>query len=78
MPLKKEACEVPRYWLPRTQGKWVFPSPKKAGAHLTDFGKAFDKAVKRAGLQRIIPDFYAIRSARKPTAMLAGFPIRVK
>ncbi|MBI4167173.1 MAG: site-specific integrase [Acidobacteria bacterium] len=56
VPLKKEAWEVLRYWLPRTNGKWVFPSPKKPGAHIKDFGKAFEKAVNRAGLQGITPD----------------------
>jgi len=56
VPLKKEAWEVLRYWLPRTKGKWVFPSPKMPGAHIKDFGKAFDKAVKQAGLQGITPD----------------------
>ncbi|MBZ5542592.1 MAG: site-specific integrase [Acidobacteriia bacterium] len=56
LPLKKEALEVLQYWLPRTKGKWVFPSPKKPGAHIKDFGKAFDRAVKEAGLQGITPD----------------------
>jgi integrase len=56
VPLKKEAWEVLRYWLPRTEGKWIFPSPRRPGAHIEDFGRAFDKAVKRAGLQGITPD----------------------
>ena len=56
VPLKKEAVSVLRYWLPRTKGRWVFPSPRKPGAHIRDFGKAFDKAVKEAGLEGITPD----------------------
>jgi integrase len=56
IPIKKEAWEVLRSWVQKTKGKWLFPSPRKAGAHIKDFGKAFDKAVKAAGLTGITPD----------------------
>ena len=39
------------------KSEWVFPSPKKAGEHIRDFGKAFDKAVKLSGIPRISPYF---------------------
>ena len=58
VPLKTEAGSVLRYWLPRTKGKWLFPSPKTTGAHIKDFGKAFEKAAKQAGLQGITPDCF--------------------
>ena len=56
IPLKREAWEVLRIWVQRTQGKWLFPSPRKAGAHIKDFGKAFAAAAKAAGLTDITPD----------------------
>jgi len=56
VPIKGQALEVLRYWLRMTKGKWVFPSPKEPGAHIKDFGKAFEKAVKQAGLKGITPD----------------------
>ena len=38
-----------------TRRHWVFPSPRNAGAHIQDFGKAFEKAAKQAGLTGITP-----------------------
>jgi integrase len=54
--LKKEASDVLRSWLTKTTGKWVFPSPRKPGAYIQDFGRAFDKACKKAELTGISPD----------------------
>jgi integrase len=37
------------------KGDWVFPSPKNAGEHIKDFGKAFEKAAKKSGLRGVSP-----------------------
>jgi integrase len=42
-----------------TDSEWVFPSPRKAGSHIKDFGKAFEKAVRMAGIPAISP--YCLR-----------------
>ena len=39
----------------KTKGEWVFPSPRNAGEHIKDFGKAFEKAAKKAGLRGVSP-----------------------
>jgi hypothetical protein len=43
-----------------TDSEWVFPSPRRAGEHIKDFGKAFEKAVKMAGSsdQPLLPAAY--------------------
>ena len=46
-PLVHEALRRQRT---KTHGRWVFPSPRKKGAHILDFGKAFEAAAKKAGL----------------------------
>jgi len=38
-----------------TKGEWVFPSPRNTGDHIKDFGKAFEKAAKKAGLHGVSP-----------------------
>jgi len=42
-------------WKPPTDGEWVFPSPRKAGDHIRDFGRAFEKAGRKAGLAGLTP-----------------------
>jgi integrase len=59
MPMKTEVFQALLIWLPRTGSPWVFPSPRNAGAHIQDFGKAFEKAAKLAGLSGITP--YSLR-----------------
>ena len=54
--LKKQAWDVLRFWLTKTKGRWVFPSPRKPGTYIQDFGRAFEKAAKKAGLTGISPD----------------------
>jgi integrase len=56
VPLKREALDVLRSWLMKTKGRWVFPSPRKPGAYIQDFGRIFEKAAKKAGLTGISPD----------------------
>jgi|SRR5208282_988558 len=59
LPMKQELFDVLRLWLPQTEGPWVFPSPRDASRHIQDFGKAFAKAAKQAGLACITP--YSLR-----------------
>jgi len=59
VPMKQEVFDALRLWLPKTKGPWVFPSPRNPRMHIQDFGKAFDKAVKQAGLTGVTP--YSLR-----------------
>jgi integrase len=43
----------------KSKSDWVFPSRKKAGCHLLDFGKPFDRAVTLAAVSRVTP--YSLR-----------------
>ena len=55
IPISSEVAGVLSRWLPHVKGEWVFPSPKKPGAHIRDFAKAFAEAVKEAGLKGFTP-----------------------
>ena len=57
--MKQEVFDALCLWLPKRKGAWVFPSPRKPGMYIQDFGKAFDKAAKQAGLTGVTP--YSLR-----------------
>jgi integrase len=59
IPMRAEVFEILSRWLPTVEGPWVFPSPRIAGAPIQDFGKAFAKAVEKAGLVDVTP--YSLR-----------------
>ena len=41
------------------EAEWIFPSHRKPGDHIRDFGKAFEKAVQLSGIPRVSP--YSLR-----------------
>lgn len=55
VPMHDTAVQALQRLLERTNCQWVFPSPRKPGHRIQDFGKAFEKAVKLAGIRRITP-----------------------
>ena len=59
IPMTDEVLEVLSRWLAEVEGPWVFPSPGIRGEHIQDFGKAFAKAVEKAGLAGVTP--YSLR-----------------
>ena len=56
LPLHPLVLESLRGWKLHAKSEWVFPSPKKQGDHIRDFGKAFEAAVRKAGLPHVTPD----------------------
>jgi hypothetical protein len=59
IPMTDKVFEVLSHWLPEVKGQWVFPSPRKPGTFIQDFGKAFAKAAEKAGLVGVSP--YSLR-----------------
>ena len=59
IPMHEVAAEALQRLRGNTDSEWVFPSCKKPGHHIRDFGKAFDKAVKLSGIARVSP--YCLR-----------------
>ena len=57
--MKQEVFDALCLWLPKRNGPWAFPSPRNSRMHIQDFGKAFNKAVKQAGLTGVTP--YSLR-----------------
>ncbi len=55
IPMKAIALDILRKHRVEVDNAWVFPSPRKPGAHLKDFGKAFEAAVRKAGLHDVSP-----------------------
>ncbi len=49
VPIHPQVLECLRRWRLRARSEWVFESPKKPGAHITDFGKGFEAAARNAG-----------------------------
>jgi integrase len=59
IPMHPAVAEVLMMLQAKTQSAWVFPSRRKAGHHIRDFGKAFEQAVKKSAIPRVSP--YSLR-----------------
>jgi len=56
LPLHPSVLESLREWKLGAKSEWVFESPKRPGTHITDFGKGFEAAARKAGLPHVTPD----------------------
>jgi integrase len=59
IPMHEVTVEALQRLREDTESEWVFPSHRKPGDHIRDFGKAFEKAVQLSGIPRVSP--YSLR-----------------